>query len=87
MCTSLYILADIGVATEGDKFDAGVTGREVHLFQENGDTELAIVGLSGALLGPELRRELFSPSGWLPFFLKLKPRKRLPDSEPPLEEP
>jgi hypothetical protein len=36
--------------TEGDKFDAGVTGREVHLFQENADLKLAIIGLSGAVL-------------------------------------
>lgn len=60
---SLGNLADIGVVTEGDKFVAGLTGSEVHLFQENAALILANIGLSGAVLGSESRRELLSPSG------------------------
>lgn len=67
--------------------EAGVTGREVHLLHENADLRLAIIGLSGVVLGSELRRKLLSPSGPVPFFLKLKPRKKPPDDEPPLKEP
>lgn len=73
--------------TEGDKFVAGVTGREVHLFHESADLRLAIIGLSGAVLGSELRRKLLSPSDKVPFFLKLNPRKMPPDDELPLAEP
>jgi hypothetical protein len=73
--------------TDGDKFDAGVTGREVHLFHENADLRLVIIGLSGAVLGSELRRKLLSPSGAVPLILKLRPRNMPPDDELPFEEP
>lgn len=62
--------------TEGDKFDTGVTGREVHFFQEKVDKILAKTGLSGEALGSELRRELLSPSAAMGFFLKLKARRK-----------
>jgi hypothetical protein len=63
---------------EGDKFDAGVTGREVHLSQEKADLKLAITGLSRAVVWSELRRELFSPSGAADFRFKLKVCNKLP---------
>ena len=72
---------------DGDIFDAGVTGREAHFVQENADSLFATTGLPGAVLESELRRELFSPSGNVPFFLKLKARNKPPDSGLPLEEP
>lgn len=74
----------MGVETEGDKFDAGVTGRDVHLFQA--DLRLAITGLSGAVVGSDLRRKLRSPSGMTLFFLKLKPRNKPPDDGLPLHK-
>lgn len=64
--------------TEGDNLDAGETGREVHLFQENADFKLVRTGLSGVVLGSGIRRELFSASRRTVFFLKLKPRKKPP---------
>lgn len=79
-------LAEMGVVTEGDKFDAGVTGSEVHLFQENAALILVRIGLRRDVLGSESKRELLSPSGTGPFFLKLKHRKKPPDDELPLDE-
>lgn len=73
----------MGVETEGDRFDAGVTGREVHLFHAISDME-AILGPSAAVLGSELRRELLSPSATFPFLFKLKARKKPLDDEIPL---
>jgi len=73
----------MGVATEGDRFDAGVTGREVHLFHAISDME-AILELSEAVLGSELSRLLLSPSPTFPFLLKLKARKKPLDDDIPL---
>lgn len=72
---SVYVLAETGVETEGDRFDAGVTGREVHLFHAASDME-AILELSADVLGSELRRQLRSPSAPFAFLLKLKARKK-----------
>lgn len=80
LCLSPGILAEIGVETEGDKYDAGETGSEVHLFQESADIILATEGLPWTVvLRSELRRLLFSPSGvGTVFLLKLKPLKNPP---------
>ena len=66
----------VGVDTEGDKFDAGVTGREVLFFQDRLDMILAKTGLSGAALGSELSKELLSPSAAVSFLLKLRARRK-----------
>lgn len=72
LCLSLNVLADI----RGDKFEAGVTGREAHFGQGEISDK---AGLSRAALGSELRRELLSPSETGFFFLKLNDgRKPLP---------
>lgn len=81
------ILSVAGVATDGDKFDAGVTGSDVHLCQKDGDGKLAILGLSEPVLLSGVRRKLLSPSAMIPFFLKLKPRKKPTGEEPLLPEP
>lgn len=75
----------MGVETEGDRFDAGVTGREVHLAHAVSDME-AILGPPEDVVGSELRRKLLSPSATFPFLLKLKARKRPFDDEIPLEK-
>lgn len=64
---SLAILAEAGMVTDGDKFVAGVTGRDVHLFQKNGDGNLATLGLSGPVVLSGVRRELLTPSATIPF--------------------
>lgn len=74
------------MVTEGDKFVSGLTGSEVHLFQENAALILANIGLPGAVLGSESRRELLSPSGTGPLFFKLKALNK-PPNELPLEDP
>lgn len=52
------------MVTEGEGFDACLTGRDVHRFQYKLDTVLGARGLpgGGALLS-EGRRELLSPLG------------------------
>lgn len=81
------IFSEAGTLTDGDKFDAVVTGIDVHLFQLNGDGKLAILVLSEPGLPSRVRRELVSPSATMPFLLKLKPCKKPPDDELPLLEP
>lgn len=75
-----------GRGTTGDKFDAGVTGREEDLFHENAEAKAAIIGLSAVVLGSELKSELLSPSATMPFLLKLKALKKLPGDKTPLLE-
>lgn len=82
MCLSPGILAEIGIETEGDKFDAGETGSEAHLFQESADMIRATEGLPGAVFRSDPRRQLFSFSGVATvFLLKLKPLKNPLDDE------
>jgi hypothetical protein len=83
----LNVLEEVGVDTVGDKRDAGVTGRDVDLFQDRPDTRLAKTGFSGAALESEHRRELLSPSVAVGFFLKLKARRNPPVDEVPLKMP
>lgn len=75
-----------GRGIKGDKFDAGVTGREVDFFHEKAEA-IVDIELSAVVFGSELRSELFSPSGAMPFLLKLKALKKLPGDKPPLLEP
>ena len=69
---------------DGERFDAGVTGRDVHLCHGIVDEEWAILGPSEVVLGSELRRLLLSPSVPLPFILRLKARKKPPGDGIPL---
>lgn len=49
LCCSPCVLADIGVETDGDEFEAGVTGREVHFCQLE-EMKFAERGLPGTTL-------------------------------------
>lgn len=73
--------------TEGDEFDACVTGREEDLSQEKADFKLTRIGLSGAACVSELSRELLSPSVAEAFLLKLKPLRSPPDDVLLVKEP
>ena len=75
-----------GRGTEGDKFAAGVTGRELDFFHEKCEAKAAIIGVSAVDFGSELRSELLSPSAVMPFLLKLKALKKLPGDKTPLLE-
>lgn len=81
---SLNVVVDEGVVIKGDKFDAGVTGRDVH-FQVKFGIRFFKAGLSGVALGSEFRRWLLSPSNAEVLFLKLKPRKNPPAEEFPFK--
>lgn len=73
-------------ATEGDRFGAWETGRELHLDHGISDMEVILV-LSAAVLGSELRRLLLSPSAaTFTFLLKLKTRKKPFGDDLPLEK-
>lgn len=63
--------------TDGDEFEAGVTGREAHFCQLE-ENKFAERGLPGTTLQSELMRELLSPSDEVAFFLKLKARRKPP---------
>ena len=77
---SLIVLAEAGVVTEGNDPNVG-PGRDEHLVQLNLDITLDSVGLSTPACGSKFKRRLFSQSGGLIFFLKLNPRKILPDDD------
>lgn len=75
-----------GRGIKGDKFDAGVTGREEDFFHEKAEAKVAIIGLSTVSFGSELRSELLSPSAPMPFLFKLKALKKLAGDKRPLLE-
>nr|GLL43765.1 hypothetical protein Itr_chr13CG03470 [Ipomoea trifida] len=78
----LFLGRRLGVGTVGEPFEAGVTGKEVHLFQ------LEKLGLSGPIFESGRRRELLSPSDPPAIFLlKLNPRKNPPPVGLPFETP
>ena len=76
-----------GRGINGDKFEAGVTGRDEDFVQEKADDAIAVTGLSAVVLESELRSELVSPSAAMPFLLKLKALKKLTGDKTPLLEP
>lgn len=77
-----------GTSTDGNKFEAGLAGRDEHLFQKKGEGKRAMLGHSGSVLLSGMRSKLLSPSNitLMPIFLKHKPCNKLLEDEPPLRE-